>query len=60
MGGRNYQYMRIKRNPMTFAQSEDFEHIVILSNTEENINFVIMMPAEGSDISIGNMHSKIK
>ncbi|CDW89091.1 UNKNOWN [Stylonychia lemnae] len=57
---RNYKYMRIKRNPMTFAQSSDFEHIIIISNTEENINMVILIENHDADINHDNMHQKIK
>lgn len=52
--------MRIKKNPMTFAESSEFEHIIILSNTEENINMVILIPHQTATINLSNMHNRVK
>ena len=45
VGDTLYSYMRIKRNPLSFAFSKEFEHIIIMPNTEENINLVILIPS---------------
>jgi hypothetical protein len=36
--------MRIKKNPLSFTHSAEFEHIIIIPNTEENMNMVILIP----------------
>jgi hypothetical protein len=44
-------YVRIKHNPISFTSSNDFEHIIVLPNTEENMNFVVLIPRQGSVVS---------
>jgi|LauGreDrversion4_2_1035121.scaffolds.fasta_scaffold835246_2 hypothetical protein len=36
--------MRIKKNPLSFTHSAEFEQIIIVPNTEENMNMVILIP----------------
>jgi hypothetical protein len=36
--------MRIKKNPLSFTHSAEFEQIIIIPNTEENMNLVVMIP----------------
>ena len=36
--------MRIKKNPLSFTHSAEFEQIIIIPNTEENMNLVILIP----------------
>ena len=48
---KQHSYVRIKHNPISFTSSNDFEHIIVLPNTEENMNFVVLLPRHGSVIS---------
>lgn len=52
--------MRIKKSPITFAHSDDFEHIIIITNTEENKNLVILIKNQSTNIDDKNMHLKVK
>lgn len=52
--------MRIKKNPMTFASSEDFKHVIIIPNTEENINLTILIKNPNSSLTKDNLHSKVR
>ena len=58
--GSIYAYLRIKNNPFTFSSSEEFEHIIILPNTEANVNFIVLLKRPGSSISNPTMHKQIK
>lgn len=48
---KSHSYVRIKHNPISFTSSNEFEHIIVLPNTEENMNFVILIPRQGSLVS---------
>lgn len=56
---REHSYIRIKHNPISFTSSIDFEHIIVLPNTEENMNFVVLLPRHGSVISNSTVRDTI-
>jgi hypothetical protein len=58
VGGKAYQYLRVKKNPFSFTHSADFEKIIIIPNTEENMNLVILIP--NSTIANENMLQVIR
>ena len=59
VGNQYYSYLRIKRNPFSFVSSIEFEHILIIPNTEENMNLIILLPKANIDLS-DNMLPLIK
>lgn len=46
VGQSTFQYLRVKNNPFSFSHSADFEKIIIIPNTEENMNLVILIPKD--------------
>ena len=45
---------------MTFSYSDEFDHILILPNTEGTINIIILLKRAGAVISNETMHKQIK
>eukprot|EP00347_Sterkiella_histriomuscorum_P015861 403355405 len=60
INNKEYKYLRIKKNPVSFASTQDFEHIIILSNTEDNLNMVILIKNKAAGVNLENMHTKIR
>ena len=53
--------MRIKKNPFSIiTTTEAFENVLIIPNTEENMNIVILIPKDGHQINNENMLSIIR
>jgi hypothetical protein len=44
VGGAGFQYLRIKRNPISLSHSDHFERIIVVPNSEESMNLVILIP----------------
>ena len=57
---KGYSYLRIKKNPLSFVSSQDFERIIIIPNTEETMNLVLLLPRAGLHLEPAKMHSVIK
>ena len=55
-----FQYLRIKKNPFSFTHSNDFAQIIIVPNTEENMNMVILIPKNEEALANQNMHAMIR
>ena len=51
--------MRIKKNQISFTHSAEFEHIIIIPNTEENMNLVVLIPRNPADTDTVN-HQTIR
>ena len=51
--------MRIKKNQISFTHSPEFEHIIIIPNTEENMNLVVLIPRNPADTDTVN-HQTIR
>jgi hypothetical protein len=55
-----FQYLRIKKNPFSFTHSNEFSQIIIVPNTEENMNMVLLIPKNEETIAHQNMHALIR
>lgn len=52
--------MRIKRNPLSFASSPEFEHIIIIPNTEENVNFILFIKRDEQSLNEKDAFTRIR
>lgn len=55
-----FQYLRIKKNPFSFTHSNEFAQIIIVPNTEENMNMVLLIPKNEEIIAHQNIHALIR
>ena len=57
---KGFQYLRIKKNPFSFTHSNEFSQIIIVPNTEENMNMVLLIPKNEEIIAHQNIHALIR